>query len=187
MNKAIKECIDKLHEPFDNALKVVLTNPYEDQDDELNGKELRVFPEWLYARRLDSVFAGNWTSKISEVDIWGQPFLSCTIEVVLPDGNEFRRKGVPHNVYPFAHACELIGVGGTYGSILYCSRQLNKTFGFDWDITLTHFEEATVCELAVRTQREKLRTRSGRGGTDESAFINACEMFGINPVDDIPF
>ena len=189
MNKAIQESIDKLHEPFDDTL-IVVTNVYGVQnDEEFSGRESQIFPVWLYARRLNKVFADNWTSKISEVEIWGQTFFSCTIEVFLPDGSKFQRSGIPQDEYPFAYACELMGVGGDSGSILLCSRQLNKTYGLNWDLELKFLEEVVVCELSIGEQGGKVQTRSGLGKSDGDAFTDACEMFGIIPDedDDIPF
>lgn len=190
MNKATKEMIDKLHEPFEHTLVVVVTNPYEVQNDEgFSGRESHIFPAWLYARRLDEVFANNWSSKISEVEMWGRTFYYCTIEVVLPDGSKFQRCGIPQNEYPFAYASEIMGIGGESGSILLYSRQLNTTFGLNWDIELKYLEEVVVCELSTSDEEGKVQTRSGIGTIDGDAFINACEMFGISPDedDDIPF
>ena len=190
MDKTIEEFIGELHEPFRNTSDVTVVSRSEDLDgDETNEGKLYVFPEWLYARRLDDVFANNWTSAISEVNIWGRTFLSCVIRVTLPDGTIFQRKGLPHSAYPFVYACELMGIGGDHGSVLSCSRQLNEKYGFDWDIYLRHLEEAIVCELTVRTDGDDSKTRSGNASADHDAFVNACEMFGINPdwEEDIPF
>ena len=179
MNKEIEGRIDKLHEPFDETFR----------DEGSSEEESHIFPAWLYARRLDEVFANNWSSEISEVEIWGQTFFSCTIGVVLPDGSEVQRSGIPQSEYPFAYACELLGVGGVSGSILLCSRQLNKIYGLNWDIELKYLEEVAVCKISAGVEGGKVQTRSGMGDSDDDAFINACEMFGINPFEDdaIPF
>lgn len=190
VNKTLKECIDKLHEPFDAELRVVVADSYEDQVIKgFHGGESHLFPEWLYARRLDEVFDNNWSSRIDEVELWGETFFSCTVEVVLPDGSEFQRSGIAQGAHPFAYACELIGIGGDSGSILICSRRLNKAYGLDWNIDLNYLEEEVICELSVGDQEGKRQTRSGMGKTDIDAFANACEMFGISPHedDDIPF
>ncbi len=190
MEKKTIEAIGKLHEPFGDAEQATVVSRSEDQnDDETYNGGLHVFPEWLYARRLDDVFANDWTSEISEMDMWGQTLLTCVIRVTLPDGSAFQRRGLPHSVYPFVCACELIGIGGDHGSILSCSRQLNEKYGFDWDIELKYLEEAVVCELTVGTDGDESRTRSGNASTAQNAFVNACEMFGINPYQekDIPF
>lgn len=100
MSRATKELIEKLHEPFHHTFVEDVTNPYGVQSDEVTSeRESHIFPVWLYARRLDEVFVNNWSSKISEVEMWGRTFYYCTIEVVLPDGSKFQRSGIPQSEY----------------------------------------------------------------------------------------
>ena len=123
MRKTEKQLIEELHEPFnvEDREEVKVTHKYLDPDgiEQVLVRDEEVFPEWLYARRLDDVFGPTWSSKIEGVDFWGVEYLRCTIEVELKDNLRIRRSGITHNSLPFSLACEMFGVGG-YGGDIPC-------------------------------------------------------------------
>ncbi len=185
MRKTEKQLVEELHKPFsiEDREEIKVTHKSLDADgiEQFQEQDEEVFPQWLYARRLDDVFGPTWSSKIEGVDFWGMEYLRCNIEVELKENLRICRKGMTHNELPFNLACEMFGIGGIGGDILTCARQLNRKYGLSWDFSLEFKEDVIICEIEVQAFENKQIKRTGVGNSEEGAFISACQMFGIDP------
>ena len=192
MDDKTKKAIESLHVPLNDedmaSIDVPDNSTNEVGEEEWHDGKMKVFPQWLYARRLDEVFKFDWNSKLEEVNFWGRQFWRCTIEVQSPSNQVVRRSGLAYRGQEFRSACEMFGIGGTYGGeLLYCTRQLNIMFGFGWNSTIERMDEGHLCRLTVTPLDSAWVNRGASGETEEAAFKSACEMFGINPEESIPF